>query len=463
MSVEYLLSNNLKENKIIDKKMNTYINNNNFKKEKESINMNRIWLQKSSPYFRNIILDIDRYIKNIKHSKFLLYGINKKKTEKKIILTKEEKKDNNKNSLEVQTEKFIIKKNKPEKFAKYKKSIYDRINQIQNETNELLIKDGNSLKNISMNHCRRPRPAEIINLKSEKRMRPTSASTFYESKMFEITTNKTSRNRKLKIKQWSFKSFREETKKRLSQTKDMDIRDVKSDNLKLEKVNDMYRVKINRSIKMFKPIGNLKDMKQIQLYDVNMRKNINNLNEKIKKRIKNRCGGHYFKRQYENYISKNKTKRINEVKSVKNIDNKKILLLKRKSYSTRNLFNRKLSFKKEEISEKEKLKRKKENLKTILDLLKDTLEIEPIHEYINDKLHFRNRINKDINKDKKKYFSNLDEISKKFDEINKEKDIQSLDDNFRNIIKTKEKLSKDIVHHSLFNKDDNLIIKDINI
>ena len=85
---------------------------------------------------------------------------------------------------------------------------------------------------------------------------------------------------------------------------------------------------------------------------------------------------------------------------------------------------------------------KKENLKNILDLLKNTLDIEPIHEYINDKVKFRNRI---------KYFSQFEEISKKVEEINKDReDMTEVDNNLKNIIETRELLYKDLGHNSHF-------------
>mgnify|MGYP006873177256 CR=1 FL=1 len=70
--------------------------------------------------------------------------------------------------------------------------------------------DGKSLKNISLNHNRTPKPVIMMNNNPiPKRMRPTSASTFYDSKMLEKNFNKTSRNRKFKNKSKIYNSFRE--------------------------------------------------------------------------------------------------------------------------------------------------------------------------------------------------------------------------------------------------------------
>ena len=444
-------------------KLKENINNNNKSTiGKEITNKNRIWSQKSTGYFRNIIFDINRYLRYIKKSHLLLFDSEDKK-KKGNKFRKEEKKKNN---LEINVER-VVERKEPEKFSKYVRSIYNRLKEIKNETNELKLKDGKSLKNISMNLCRTNRPVIIMNYKKERKIRPTSASTFYESKMFESNINKTSRNRGMQNKQWSFKSFREGSKRKLLKNKSINIKDLKYNNLdkiikenerkgNVERLNDMYRIKINKAIKMYTPIEHLRDMKQLQIEDVNMRRNINNINEKIKKRIEDRCGGFYFKHQYEKYISKIKTNRIKESQLSgslqKNIDKVKILSLRKRSYSTKYLFNQKINNKKEEKkTDKEKMKEKKECLKTILDLLKNTLEIEPINEYINDKVKFRNRIPKDLKEDKIKYFSQLVEINKKFEEINKEKEEQSEEDsNLKNIIKTKEILSRDLGNNSPF-------------
>lgn len=436
-------------------KINKEIKDNRYKKEKMTLNKKRIWSQKSSFYFRNIMYDIDRYLKNIKQSRLLLYEVDTNKKRKANNVKNEEKKKIN---LEIIIDRETGRKTS-KKFSKYMSNIYKRIKDIRDETNELRMKEGKSLKHISMNYSRTPRPIIVVNNKKEKKLRPTSASTYYESKMFELITNKTSRNKQMKN---SFKSFREGNIIKSAESKDFSIKDLKYNNFNkriifyekkgtMERLNEMYRTNINRAIKMYTPIGNLKQMKQLQIEDVEMKKNYNNLNEKISKRIKDRCGGFFYKKKYDYYNAKNKTTRINVSKSFKNIDkNKKILILRPRNNSSKNSFYQKLKFKKEEEkTEKEKIKQKKESLKNILELLKNSLEIEKIQEYINDKVKSRNRIRKDIKIDKEKYFSNLEKLSENYEEIAKNKDWHSEENNINNIIKTKELISKD--NHFIFN------------
>ena len=447
------------EKKIDELKENIF-NNKKSKLDKCIINKKRIWTQKIASGYNNIIININRYIKNIKQSKILLDEFGKKK-KKKENNKREEIKMNNK---ELKLEEEIKRKTRREKFSRNIKSMTNRLKNIKNEANEIIIKDGKSLKNISFDFCRTaklPKSMMIINNKEEKRMRPTSASTFYDSKMFEFNTNKTTRNRKGSIKQWNFKSFREGSKIKSLKSKNNIIKDLKYFNINkmikekekkvnVERLNDMYRFKINRGLKIYTPAMHLKEMKQIEIEDVNIKRNINNINEKKRKRINDRCVGLYFKNRYEKLISKKKTnlKESKSIESLKNINNKNILSLKRKSYSIKGLFNR-LSLKKEEqISDREKIKQKKESLKNILELLKYSLEIEPINEYINEQSNFKRKHKRNLKEDEERYFSNFEEINKNYKNIIEDKlNNSDREKNLTNIMVTKEILAKDLIHN----------------
>ena len=128
------------------------------------------------------------------------------------------------------------------------------------------------------------------------------------------------------------------------------------------------------------------------------------------------------------------------------------MALRKRSFSAKNFLSQKIPSRNEGRNiEKENFKQKKENLKNILELLKTTLDIEPIQEYINDKVKFGNRINKDINGDKMEYFSKYEEINKKIEEINEDnKETYESDNNIKNMIITQEKISKNF-YNSPFN------------
>ena len=222
----------------------------------------------------------------------------------------------------------------------------------------------------------------------------------------------------------------------------------------IRRLNELHRININRALKKFTPSMHLKLMKQIQVEDKSMKRNINNINEKINKKIKERCGGFYFKKQYERFISENK-KNLNESLSIDSFNdknnNKKInskILSLSQSYSSKTSYKPKINYmskqsKKNENSErtdKGRTKIKKESFREISELLKYTLDIEHIHNFINSKYKFRNK--NDIKKKKKKYFSNLEEINKKLK--GKTEDYSEVENK---IFQLEELLSKDLVHN----------------
>ena len=440
-------------------KIKENINNNN-KSTIEIIKNRRIWTQKSTINFRNIIYDINKYLKNIRNSSYLLYDPDDlkelkelKQLKKKNIKIKKEEKSKNNLIIKISQEQKpkTIEANISNNFSRNAKDIQNKINFLRNKANDLKLKDIKSLKNISSDFCLQPKPMLFIknnNSKRELKKRPTSASTYYESKLFQ--TN-------IKNKKMCFKSFREGNKIKLAKRKNnLTIKKENEDKINIGRLTDMYRRKINNSMNMYSPKRHLKDMKYFQLNDLNMRRKINNINEKIQRRIKNRCGGFYFKEKYEKFIAKNKTEQINKIKSSEIIQDKNKfrnnLALRKKSFSAKNFLSQKITSRNEGRNiEKENFKQKKENLKNILELLKTTLDIEPIQEYINDKVKFGNRINKDLNGDKMEYFSKYEEINKKIEEINEDnKETYESDNNIKNMIITQEKISKNF-YNSPFN------------
>ena len=433
---------NLKEN----------INNSN-KSNIEIIKNKRVWSQKSSRNFRNIIKDINKYLINIRQSKNLLFDQEDLKKKK----TKNKKQEKARNNLSIKIEKESKRKtfdiNISDNYSRNIKDIQNKIREIRNKVFDAKLRDIKSLKNISSNFYIEHKPLIIIkNNKKELKKRQTSASTYFESKLFQTNINRSSRKKPTKKKNFKY----------------LNVNIKENDNkINLARLLNVYRRKMNNSINIYNPKKHLKDMNLLQIEDINMRRNINNLNDKIKKTIKNRCGGFYFKHKYEKYIAtKNKTEQINEFKlksseyikdkkNNKSISNRnKLALLRKRSFSANNFLNQRINSRNEEkTAEKEKMKQKRENLKNILDMLKLSLDIEPIHAYINDKVKFRNRINKDIKGDKIKYFSQYEEMSKKIEEINEDnKETYESDNNIKNIFLTKEKISKNFYNSRFSNK-----------
>ena len=131
---------NLKEN----------INNSN-KSNIEIIKNKRVWSQKSSRNFRNIIKDINKYLINIRQSKNLLFDQEDLKKKK----TKNKKQEKARNNLSIKIEKESKKKtfdiNISDNYSRNIKDIQNKIREIRNKVFDAKLRDIKSLKNISSN------------------------------------------------------------------------------------------------------------------------------------------------------------------------------------------------------------------------------------------------------------------------------------------------------------------------
>jgi hypothetical protein len=117
--------------------------------------------------------------------------------------------------------------------------------------------------------------------------------------------------------------------------------------------------------------------------------------------------------------------------------------------------------KRKKNTQKEKMERKKESLKEILGELGETLEIEPIHHYINEesksKINRKKLIKKDLIELQKEYFPKFDEVSQNMKEIIGEENPKIARDKLEEcIINSEEALSKELVHNNFHNKYDTL-------
>jgi hypothetical protein len=474
-------------------------NLNNKKKssaKKPLIKDNRIWTQKSKVYISNIIFDINRDIKFINKAKLLLNEI------EDINI------DDNNNIKKLLEKKLQKKKQKPmkvykglisERYSSIIKNIYNKINKLNEKSKELQKFNGLGLQHTSSQYYRssRPKSANTPKEKIFQKMRPASASTCFESKMMGLNTTKNKMNirnnlnflklkkekNKYKTLNSSHRTFRDGYKikkgkfnfnKVDNEKKLMDLRFTNLDkmykennkrSINLARLNDVYRMELNKNLNMYSPKRHLKDMKQIQLEEMDIRQEMFDINRQIDERINERCQGLFFKREYEKYILKNKNNLIKS-KSNKSMNDsinksKKVAgsFRLRANYSSKNLFDPKIhnifqdnlnKKKNKEFSEKERLEKKKESLKNILDQLGSTLDIEPVHKYIIDESK-TNRIvskKKELFEKQKEYFPVLDEVKQKIDEVMGEEDLKMNNEELEEcILKKEEMILKEIAHN----------------
>ena len=477
--------------KKIKKLKDNYANNKKSSK-KTFIKDYRVWTQKTKVYISNIVYDIKRDVKIIEKAKLLLNEI-------------EDINSDNKKQIEVKRKAMeekpikVYKGITSDKYSTLLKKAYNKINQMKEESKELQKYNGLSLQNISSQYFRTSRPKSAITPKQKifQKRRPASASTCYDSKMINRNNNNNNNNNnnsnnKLKYKtiNSTYRSFRDgikvkRQKLRLNKNNDekklMDLRYLnlnkiyKENNkraVNLGRLNDIYRVQLNKALGMYSPIRHLKDMKQIQIEDVGVRREIFDINNQIDERVNERCQGLYFKREYEKYMLKNKKNlpKSNSCNIMNNSYNKSKTPIGsfrlRANYSSRNLYDPRIpnifqenldKEKKRKITQKEKMEKKKESLKEILGKLGETLDIEPIHNYINEesKINRKKLIKKDFIEMQKEYFPKLDEVNQDIKEvIGDEKEKMSKEQLEECIINSEETLSKELVRTNFPKKYD---------
>ena len=471
------------DNLEIEKKINRLKDNYNNNKKKSSKNNfiedKRIWTQKTKVYIRNIVLDIKRNVKYIEKQKLLLNEIedinneNKKQTEVKVKPYQEKPiKINNGVSSD--------------NFSKILKKAYNTINQMKEESKQLQKYNGLSLQHISSQYYRtsKPKSAYTPKPKSCQKIRPPSASTCYDSKMVNKKSNNKVKFRTInstfrdgrKIKQRQLRMNKNTDEKKLMDLRHIDLNKVFKENNKravnLGRLNDIYRVQLNKALGIYSPIKHLKDLKQIQIEDVDVRREIFDINNQIDERINERCRGLYFKREYEKYKLKN-TNNLSKSKScniMNNTYNKSKIPVGsyriRTNYSSRHLYDPKIQNlfkqnldkeKRKKNTIKEKMERKKESLKEILGQLGETLDVEPIQNYISEesKINRKKLLTKDLIELQKEYFPKFDEVSQKIKEnIGIENKNISRDKLEECIINSEEALSKELIQNNFHNKYD---------
>ena len=467
-----MLENSEIERKI--KKLKDDLNNNKKSSLKRNfIKDNRIWTQKTKAYISNIVFDINRDMKYIEKARLLLNELNN-------INLGSKKHYEFKNNKDEQKPVKVYRGLTSEKSARILKSAYNKINKMKAKSKELQKYNGASLKHASSQYYRtsRPKSAIVPEQKVYKQTRPISASTCYDSKMVELNNNRNYKSKTIinssnrtfrdgyKVKKEKLKLNKNSDEQKLTDLRHINLDKMYKENNKravnLGRLNDIYRLQLNKNLGLFSPSQHLKDMKHIQIEDINVRKEMQDIKNELDEKIDERCKGLFFKREYEKYISKNNilkssttTKNIHNRSKNSSVSNFRL----RTNYSSKNLYNPKIrkTFKEnlndeqlKKISIKEKIEKKRENLKELLNKLGETLEVEPIHKFINDKnVTKRKTIRNDLMKMQKEYFPMLDEVNKDIKEvICEETENMTNDEIEENIIRLEELLSKELAHNS---------------
>ena len=444
----------------------------------------------------NFINPVKKRRKIDKNKKLKLYNYIPEKTEN--LLTKvyerinhikhEEKKLHKINSLSLQkTSKFYFQTNRP-KTSKFELNPFSNLNTNINTQNSFMQKSfgkkqTSNLKRINTNYSyeknsidnkilnSRNYEQNIINTNENTKeetapngdsiiRKRTIMSAFNKPKKYYISLYNQSKFAKSTVNKKSFKRFdiyENKGEDRLRNLKDVDIEKLysthKRNKLNLARMNEIYRIQMNKSLKNYKPENHLKELNKLQLNDIKVRRDMEKVKGKINKKIDDRAQGLYYKKEYLKFKEENerdKKARSLEKKPFpiqipfnilfRDEENKKEIKVFPHGYKIRAYYDYCASCERIQKSKNKDLlefgadllfghinAKDHELLYKSLDELFNALEIEPIMKYIDKQQ------NEKINNDKSAFEEKIKEYFPVFTET--EKILQQMED--RKIIKTK--------------------------
>jgi hypothetical protein len=79
----------------------------------------------------------------------------------------------------------------------------------------------------------------------------------------------------------------------------------KKKHLNLSRLNDVYRVQMNKTLRKYNAENHLKELNKIQRDDITVRRKMEKIKSKINQKINDRCQGLYYKKEYLKFIEEN--------------------------------------------------------------------------------------------------------------------------------------------------------------
>ena len=107
----------------------------------------------------------------------------------------------------------------------------------------------------------------------------------------------------------------------------------KKKHLNLARLNDVYRVQMNKSLRQYNMENHLKELNKIQRDNMSVRQSMENVKCKINQKINDRCQGQYYKKEYLKFKEENEKEK--KVKSKE----KKVKSKEKKRYPAKIPFN----------------------------------------------------------------------------------------------------------------------------
>jgi hypothetical protein len=223
----------------------------------------------------------------------------------------------------------------------------------------------------------------------------------------------------------------------------------KRNKLNLARINEIYRVQMNKSLKKYDPERHLRELNKIQLNDIAVRKSMEKVKGKMNKKLNDRCKGQYYKNEYLRFKEENEKDRKRR-KDSEDTEKSYPIKIPNKIEISEEEYNHLFGYKKRAYYDYcldcERIQKSKDNdlmalgAKLLFKHMNDkdhdllykssdkiffALETEPIMKYIDDMKN--EKVNRDknvLNERFKKYFPVFTEAEKIFQEMEKRKIIK---------------------------------------
>ena len=260
-----------------------------------------------------------------------------------------------------------------------------------------------------------------------------SINTF-RKRSSNIKSNKIEKKTNLNLKD----IFEDKEEEKFRKLQNIDIQKLyknKKKNVNLSRLNDNYRIQINKSLGKYNVENHLKELNKIQLDDMSLRKEMEDFKFKINEEINDCCTGKFYKKEYEKLKNFNKTQQNINIFSDESLNfpdeipfhilvnpDKENTKVFPNGYKIRALYE----FKKDQNKANSTKKLKSENnlradsfnkdlllIENVLKKLKNSLNTEPIRKYIDAVKNEKSYNDKNALSERKKiYFPCFNEANK---------------------------------------------------
>ena len=456
--------------------------------KRRKINKKKIshFLKNISPKTEDILNQVYTKIKSMKDENKELQKLNAlsiQKTSKLFFRTNRPKTSNfyntSRNRVKSSSNNFQTQTINIYNINKLKKNYFKKNNKFNNNKNICLDNKKYQQNTLPTNENTKDNLNEYTNKNSEIVSKKRNISSSYNTKSKKNKNNFLTLNKTKFTKRFPINFYEDKAEEKYRELINIDIPKLyktnKKKDLNLARLNDEYRVQMNKSLRFFNPENHLKDLNKIQRDNISVRKSMEKVKYKMNEKINDRCQGQYYKKEYlrfkEEYEKDRKAKSLEKKPFPVHIpfniifrDDKKNIKVFPNGYKIRayydycascdriqkskdnDLFNFGLGLILGHIHDKDY-----DLMYDTLDELYNILEIEPIDKYIEKFKNEKLSKDRDILTDRiKNYFPVLTETEKKLEKMGKHQILKKKGINEQNDIISKIFETKKLLYNNEF-------------